>query len=141
MLFGNHDLSFRKSDPIMIKTNKTIYDEPASSDGKRILVMRIWPRGIKKTKMKLDGWMKELGTDRELIKKWKNEKITWAEFSKEYKKSLRDKKGLLLKLFKESKRKRITLLCSCKDEKHCHRYLLKKAIEAASASKSHKMSA
>lgn len=114
----------------MIKTDKTIYDKPEKSDGKRILVMRMWPRGIKKASMKLDAWIKELGTERELIKQWKNEEITWAEFSREYKKSLRDKKELLLQLAKEAKRGRITLLCSCKDEKHCHRYLLKKAIEA-----------
>lgn len=114
----------------MIKTKKTIYDEPDKSDGKRILVMKIWPRGIKKSKMQLDAWMKELGTDRELIKKWKSGKITWGEFSREYRKGLRAHRAELLMLAKESKRRRITLLCSCKDEKHCHRYLLRKAIEA-----------
>lgn len=92
--------------------------------------MRIWPRGIKKSKMKLDAWVKELGTEKDLIKKWKSGKINWTEFSREYKKSLRHNKEMILKLAKLAKRRRITLLCSCKEEKHCHRYLLRKVIEA-----------
>ena len=51
----------------MIKTAKTVYDKPESSDGKRILVMRLWPRGVAKDKV--DVWLKELGTEEELIKK------------------------------------------------------------------------
>jgi uncharacterized protein YeaO (DUF488 family) len=111
----------------MIKTTKTIYDEVEASDGARILVMRLWPRGIKKEK--IDLWIKELGAEPELIKKWKGGEISWAEFSKEYRKSLKGKKEILRALALESKKKSITLLCSCKDEKHCHRYLLRKAIE------------
>ncbi len=77
----------------MIKTEKTIYDEVEKSDGARILVMRIWPRGIKKEK--IDLWLKELGTENELIKQWKEEKITWAQFTREYKKTSRVKKRFL----------------------------------------------
>lgn len=112
----------------MIKIEKTIYDEAEKSDGQRILVMRIWPRGIKKEK--IDLWLKELGTENELIKQWKEEKITWAQFTREYKKSLKGKEEILKNLAQESKKKTITLLCSCKDGEHCHRYLLKKAIAA-----------
>ena len=46
----------------MIKTAKTVYDKPESSDGKRILVMRLWPRGVAKDKV--DVWLKELGTEK-----------------------------------------------------------------------------
>lgn len=112
----------------MLKISKTIYDPPETADGKRILVMSIWPRGISKEKINL--WMKELGTEKELIKKWKEEKISWEEFSKEYKKSLKGKEPILKELAQESKKHTISLLCSCKDEKHCHRWLLKQAIEA-----------
>ena len=51
----------------MIKTAKTVCDKPESSDGKRILVMRLWPRGVARDKV--DVWLKELGTEKELIKK------------------------------------------------------------------------
>jgi len=63
---------------MMIKTAKTVYDKPESSDGKRILVMRLWPRGVARDKV--DVWLKELGTEKELIKRWKSGKISWKEF-------------------------------------------------------------
>ena len=110
----------------VIKTEKTIYDKAEPSDGKRILVMRIWPRGISKDK--IDMWMKELGTDRDLIKKWKNGKISWKDFSIAYRKSLRGKEELLKQLAKESKEGDITLLCTDRDAAHCHRTLLAQEI-------------
>jgi len=111
---------------ITIEIEKTVYDKKEASDGKRILVMRFWPRGISKDKV--DVWIKELGTDKELIKKWKTGKISWNNFSAEYEKGLKGKEYLLKDLAKQAKEGTITLLCSCKDMNHCHRYLLKIAI-------------
>ncbi|MGI0091880.1 MAG: DUF488 domain-containing protein [Nitrososphaerales archaeon] len=111
----------------MIKTEKSIYDKPEKSDGERILVMRYWPRGISKDK--IDLWMKELGTDKDLIKKWKSGKITWNEFKKWYKKELGGKQDLLTDLANRSKRGDITLLCTDKDAEHCHRTILGEEIE------------
>lgn len=113
----------------MIKTKKTIYDPKESTDGKRVLVMRMWPRGISKDKV--DLWLKDLGTEPDLIKRWKAQKITWQAFSKEYLKSLEGKEELLQELARMAKTGSVTLLCSCKDEHHCHRYLLKQALEDA----------
>ena len=110
----------------MIKIEKTVYDKPESSDGKRILIMKIWPRGISKDKV--DVWMKELGTDRDLIKKWKSGKISWNQFRTEYKKSLKGKEEMLIELAKESQREDITLLCTDRDAEHCHRTLLAEEI-------------
>lgn len=111
----------------MIKIEKNVYDEPEPSDGKRILVMRLWPRGVSKDKV--DLWMKDLGTDRELIKKWKAGTISWEKFAAEYMKSLVSKRDLLKKLAEESKSGTITLLCTDKDPNRCHRSLLKAALE------------
>ncbi len=111
----------------MIRTEKTVYDEPDRTDGRRVLVMRIWPRGISKDKV--DEWIKELGTEKELIKKWKGGEMSWGEYSRRYRASLEGKEALLDILAAESKRGTVTLLCSCKDEAHCHRHLLKQAIE------------
>jgi uncharacterized protein YeaO (DUF488 family) len=111
---------------MMIKTAKTIYDKLEKSDGKRILVMRFWPRGVKKDK--IDLWMRDLGTDKDVIKKWKTGEISWNQFAKEYKKSLRNKQDLLLDLAKLSAKGDITLLCSCKDAEHCHRTLLAEGV-------------
>ena len=112
----------------MIKVEKTVYDHPEKSDGKRVLVMTLWPRGI--SKKKVDTWMKELGAPREAMKKLKGGSITWSEFSKEYRKSLKGKDELLRKLSDESKKGTITLLCWEKDWTRCHRSLLKEAIES-----------
>jgi uncharacterized protein YeaO (DUF488 family) len=111
----------------MIKIEKSIYDKPEPSDGRRILVMRLWPRGI--SKGKVDIWMKDLGTERELIRKWKDGKISWDKFAAEYNKSLRGKEDLLRSLAEESKAGTITLLCADRDPNRCHRSLLKRAIQ------------
>ena len=112
----------------MIKIDKTVYDKPETLDGKRILVMRTWPRGISKDKV--DLWMKDLGTDRELIRKWKAGKISWEKFAAEYRKSLKGKEDLLRNLAEESRTETITLLCTDKNPDRCHRSLLKSTIEA-----------
>lgn len=111
----------------MIKIQKTVYDKPEASDGKRILVMAIWPRGI--SKGKVDVWMKELGTPKELIHEWKSGKISWERFTIRYRASLSGKEELLRKLTEESRKGTISLLCTDKDPNLCHRSLLKSAIE------------
>ena len=89
--------------------------------------MTLWPRGV--SKERVDVWMKELGTPRELIKRYKAGKVSWAEFRSEYLRSLKGKEDVLRGLAEESKRGTITLLCTEKDPSRCHRSLLKGAIE------------
>jgi uncharacterized protein YeaO (DUF488 family) len=89
--------------------------------------MTLWPRGVSKDKV--DEWMKELGTPRDLIKRYKAGKMTWKEYSSEYRKSLKGKESTLRALADESRRGTITLLCTEKDPRSCHRSLLKEAIE------------
>jgi uncharacterized protein YeaO (DUF488 family) len=118
--------ALRKADS-MIRVDKSVYDRPTPSDGKRVLVMRLWPRGI--TKDSIDVWEKDLGTPRELIAQWKGGKITWKKFASEYKKSLRGKEVLLRSLAEESRKGTILLLCTERDPKSCHRSVLKEVIE------------
>ena len=112
----------------MIKIEKSVYSPPEKSDGKRILVMTLWPRGVSKDKV--DLWMKELGTPRDLITRYKAGKLNWKEYSVEYGKSLKGKESMLRGLAEEAKKGTITLLCTEKDPSTCHRSLLKLAIEA-----------
>jgi uncharacterized protein YeaO (DUF488 family) len=112
----------------VIKIEKTVYSPPEKSDGKRILVMTLWPRGVSKDRV--DVWMKELGTPRDLIKRYKAGKMTWKEYSAEYKKSLKGKETVLRSLAEEARKGTITLLCTEKDPNACHRSLLRAAIEA-----------
>jgi uncharacterized protein YeaO (DUF488 family) len=111
----------------MIKIKKSVYDEPEAADGKRILVITMWPRGI--SKEKVDLWMKDLGTPKELIHKWKSGKIFWGMYTVRYGESLRGKEESLRKLAEESRKGTIILLCTEKDPNRCHRSLLKNAIE------------
>lgn len=112
----------------MIKIAKSVYSPPEKSDGKRILVMTLWPRGVPKDKV--DLWMKELGTPRDLIKRYKSGKMSWNEYAVAYRSSLKGKEELLRSLANESRRGTITLLCTERDPGTCHRSLLKEAIES-----------
>ena len=80
----------------LIKLEKTVYSPPDKSDGKRILVMTLWPRGV--SKGRVDVWMKELGTPRDLITRYKAGKLTWKEYSAEYIESLKGKESILRSL-------------------------------------------
>jgi uncharacterized protein YeaO (DUF488 family) len=113
----------------LINISKSVYDKPEESDGERVLVMRIWPRGVSREKMKINTWMKDLGTEKDLIKKWKSGKIRWKEFANDYRKSLRGKETLLKQLAEKSTKGNVTLLCTDKDPTRCHRSLLATEIE------------
>jgi uncharacterized protein YeaO (DUF488 family) len=112
----------------MIRIDKSVYAPPEKSDGRRVLVMTLWPRGVSKDRV--DVWMKELGTPKDIIRRYKSGKMTWAEYSGAYRRSLKGKEGLLRQLAAESRKGTITLLCTEKDPGACHRSLLKAAIEA-----------
>lgn len=105
---------------------KSIYDPPQKSDGVRILVMTLWPRGFKKGSF--DRWEKSLGTPIELIRKYKAGKIEWPALKKEYKKSIAAQKTLLIEMAGLAEKQTVTLLCACRDEATCHRSILKELI-------------
>ncbi len=112
-----------------VRIDKTVYDAKGPKDGKRILVMRLWPRGIRKTTV--DMWLKDVGTSRELIKDWKGGKITWAKFKQRYKSDMKGEaqRELVKQLASYARSGTITLLCSCQDPNRCHRSLLKELVE------------
>jgi len=112
----------------VIKIEKSVYSPPEKSDGKRILVMTLWPRGVSKDKV--DVWMKDLGTPRDLIKSYKSGQMSWEDYATAYRQSLRGKEEQLRTLAKESRKGTVTLLCTEKDPSACHRSLLKEAIES-----------
>lgn len=96
---------------------KRVYDSPGKSDGLRILVDRLWPRGISKQKARIDLWMREIGPSHALRKWFNHRPERWEEFRKRYWKELRssqDKEYLdLMKL--QAGRRAITLLFAAKD--------------------------
>ena len=101
----------------MIQT-KRVYEKPSKEDGFRILVDRLWPRGLTKEKAHVDLWMKDIAPSDELRKWFHHEEMNWSEFVKRYKSELSKKKELLGELKKlGNKHGRLTLLFGSKDEK------------------------
>jgi uncharacterized protein YeaO (DUF488 family) len=104
-----------------------IYDKPSAKDGYRLLIMRLWPRGVRKDA--IDEWQKELGPSRELLDGFLHGGVGWAEYSRRYRAEMRDKPELLDAVGKLSRRRTVTLLCGCADESRCHRTLLREMLE------------
>ena len=101
----------------MIQT-KRVYERPTKEDGFRILVDRLWPRGLTKERASVDLWMKEIAPSDELRKWFHHEDRNWNEFVKRYKTELATKKEMLSALKKqESEHGKVTLLFGSKDEK------------------------
>jgi uncharacterized protein YeaO (DUF488 family) len=108
---------------------KRIYDLPSPDDGKRILIDRLWPRGIKKADASINEWMKDIAPSNELRKWFAHDVSKWQEFKKRYKKELKDKSEILDKLKKESEKNTVTLLFSAKDVKHNNAQVLREILE------------
>lgn len=98
---------------------KRVYESYSKEDGYRVLVDRLWPRGISKEKAHVDVWMKEIGPSNELRKWFGHDPKKWEAFEKKYKEELKEKKELLNEL-KEliKKHHTVTLLYGAKDTEH-----------------------
>lgn len=96
---------------------KRIYEKPARDDGYRLLVDRVWPRGISKDEAKLDEWNKDIGPSTELRKWFNHQDERFEEFAKRYKEELKLQKEALKEIKKISKTKQVCLLYGAKNEK------------------------
>ncbi len=113
----------------MIKI-KRIYESLGDDDGYRILVDRLWPRGLSKESAHIDVWMKEVAPSADLRKWFCHDAEKWDEFTKLYTKELTDNKQLLLDIKKlEKEHKTVTLLYGTKDTEHNQAQVLLKVLE------------
>lgn len=92
---------------------KRVYDKPAKSDGLRVLVDRLWPRGLEKADARLDRWMKEIAPSQELRKWFGHEPERFVEFKRRYRKEL--SKDALAELRELGKGRTVTLLYGARD--------------------------
>jgi len=106
---------------------KRIYEPAAKSDGKRILVDRIWPRGIKKAEAGVDLWLKDVAPSTELRKWFGHDPEKWVAFQKKYKAELKGSPALA-ELKAAVKDQSVTLLFAAKDEDHNNAVVLKKIL-------------
>lgn len=108
---------------------KRIYDPPSRADGKRILVDRLWPRGIKKEDARLDEWLKDIAPSDALRKWFAHDPDKWTEFKTRYRKELSGKKDSVQLLRDEAKKGTVTLLFSAKDIERNNAVVLKEVID------------
>ena len=97
---------------------KRAYDPPSDEDGKRILVDRLWPRGLTKEKAAIDVWMKEVAPSHELRKWYSHDDTKWEEFQEKYRKELDDKQESVRKLRDMAAPEDITLIFSARNSEH-----------------------
>lgn len=108
---------------------KRVYENPTQEDGTRILVDRLWPRGLTKEKASVDVWLKEIAPSTALRKWFGHDPAKWAEFKKRYHEELR-KNPEQVSLLKEQIRKgAITLVYSAKDEEHNEALVLEELLD------------
>lgn len=110
---------------------KRAYDAPQSSDGKRVLVERLWPRGVTKEAAALDEWMKEIAPSPELRKWYGHEPDKWPEFQERYERELAGNSALVDDLRSLCEAGPVTLIFAAKDEARNSAVVLKAVLERA----------
>jgi len=113
----------------MIKV-KRVYDAPESGDGFRILVDRLWPRGLSKDKADVDLWLKDVAPSDELRKWFGHDPEKWVEFQRAYWTELDTKKEQVDTIRQKAKGHTVTLLFSAHDAEHNNAIALKGYLEA-----------
>ena len=106
------------------------YDEPATADGYRVLVDRVWPRGRRKDELALDEWAKELAPSTELRKWFGHDPERWDEFRERYRDELSTPEAheRLRALLDAAGTRRITLVYSARDERHNQAVVLREKL-------------
>lgn len=121
----------------MIKI-KRVYEDYEDSDGYRILVDRLWPRGVSKMDTKVDEWLKEIAPSNELRKWFSHQVSKWPEFKEKYFKELKNTDELISSIIDKETDQIVTLVYAAKDEEHNNAVALKEYLEDLKSSKKKK---
>lgn len=108
---------------------KRVYEDVASNDGYRILVDKLWPRGVTKEAAQLNEWNKNLAPSKELRKWFDHDPVKFDEFTKRYKKELEDKLEDLNRIKKMAEVKQVCLLYGAKDKEHNNAVVLEEVLK------------
>ncbi len=108
---------------------KRAYEPPAPQDGLRVLVERLWPRGLSKQRAKIDLWLKDIAPSTELRQWFAHDPTRWEEFQRRYRAELREKRDLIKLLRKPSREGRVTLVYAARDEARNNAVVLKEVLE------------
>jgi uncharacterized protein YeaO (DUF488 family) len=108
---------------------KRVYDTPEKADGTRILVDRLWPRGLTKEKAALDLWLKEIAPSTELRKWFGHDPKKWTEFRRRYRAELKSHPDELKMIKSKAKEGTVTLLYGARDQEHNEAIVLKQLLD------------
>lgn len=107
---------------------KRVYEQSAKEDGKRILVDRLWPRGLTKEKANIDLWLKDVAPSTELRKWFAHDPAKWDEFQKRYLKELKSNKDNVTIIKELIKSGTVTLVYGARDQEHNEALVLEKHL-------------
>ncbi len=107
---------------------KRAYEQPSEDDGLRVLVERLWPRGLTKQKARIDVWLKDVAPSTELRQWFGHEVSRWEEFQRRYRAELQGKGELIDMLRKKGKAGPVTLVYAARDEQHNGALVLKDVL-------------
>jgi uncharacterized protein YeaO (DUF488 family) len=108
---------------------KRVYDGPDKTDGRRVLVDRLWPRNLTKKEAQIDVWLKEIAPSAGLRRWFRHDPARWREFKRRYAAELKGEREAVEQLAQEARKRRVTLLFGAKDVKHNNAVALKEHIE------------
>lgn len=108
---------------------KRVYEQPAKDDGLRVLVDRLWPRGLKKEEAAVDLWLKDIAPSAKLRRWFGHDARKWPEFRRRYRSELGDRKDEIATLRRRGGNEPVTLLYGARDEAHNQAVVLKEFIE------------
>jgi len=114
----------------MAVRTKRVYDPPSPADGRRYLVDRLWPRGLRKDRLRLTDWLQELAPSSRLRTWFGHDPSRYRVFRERYRSELESHPGLLDQLVEEARTGIVTLLFSARDAEHCNAAVLREVIEA-----------
>jgi len=107
---------------------KRVYEPAAASDGARFLVDRLWPRGLKKKVLRVDGWLKDAAPSNPLRKWFNHDPAKWDEFQNRYFAELDEKLEAVRPLLEAARRGKVTLLFAAHDTEHNNAVALKEYL-------------
>jgi uncharacterized protein YeaO (DUF488 family) len=108
---------------------KRVYEKPAKADGRRVLVDRIWPRGLTKKEAQIDDWLKEIAPSARLRKWFGHDPARWKDFKKRYAAELKNQREKVEQLAQSARKRTVTLLFGAKDLEHNNAVVLKEFLE------------
>jgi uncharacterized protein YeaO (DUF488 family) len=108
---------------------KRAYEKPSASDGERVLVERLWPRGVTKARAALDLWLKDVAPSPELRKWFGHDPARWKQFERRYWQELRARGESVDLLSRKARRGTVTLVYAARDQRHNGAVALKEFLE------------